>query len=195
MGCFWHLAGYFKEEQWRIHVRAESCLGEIIEIGTFFITQVLCQTLRSALYTFQTSWARAAACSTEIFRSSQESEKCLKITSLLFKPDDALLATPRYSSGDVGLLPNTLLPVTCTDEYFGGWLADTSCVLPVLPRARAGSSLFHLFLEAGSSIWLALGAVKKELNSGCFPEEEEAVLCSQCSLWLKLSLAVINAFK
>lgn len=47
--------------------------------------------------------------------------------------------------------------------------ADMSCVLPVLLRARAGSSLFHLFLETGSFICLSLGAVEKVVSSGYFP--------------------------
>lgn len=65
----------------------------------FFMTQVLCQTLRSVLCAFQTSWARAAVWSTEIHES-----ECLKITHavpLLFNPNDAFLDTPQYSLGDV----------------------------------------------------------------------------------------------
>ena len=39
VGYFWRVAGYSKEELWRICVNADSCSREIIKNGVFFITQ------------------------------------------------------------------------------------------------------------------------------------------------------------
>lgn len=70
-----------------------------------------------------------------------------------FDPNDAAPDVPErslnYGMGEAAL---SLFPISCTDKDIIFWRerklrhADMSRVVPILPRATAGSGLFHLFL-------------------------------------------------
>lgn len=69
----------------------------------FFMTQVLCQTLRSVLL-FRQAGPEQLYAALKYTGSSHESEECLQVTHailLLFNPNDAFLDTPQYPLEDV----------------------------------------------------------------------------------------------